>query len=586
MKLLPKITILILVVLIGLLSIFSYIIISDEKKTFNTFLQKEGDLLTKTISASSIETILVDDYPLLESILSNISKTYKSISYIKIIKDKKIISQINNSLVESSDILTFKANIEIDSDVIALIELGLSTNEYDEIIKKKIKQFLLLISIISLLLFLLLLYVIEKYLLVHIDELESHMKLIGTEHYDEVIKINTSDEFEGLANSINNMTKRINESYTNLKQLTITLEKQKQDLEEANKYKNDFLANMSHELKTPLNSINVISSIMMKNKNKSLDEKQIKNLQIINHCGNDLLYLINDVLDISKLEAGELKLDFSQENLYDIMCQVKEMFEPQVNEKNLNFIFECDKNIGDIYSDKHRIKQIIKNLLSNSLKFTKKGSIRFIVKDSKENFVVLIEDNGIGIEENKLKHIFDRFKQADGSTTRKFGGTGLGLAICKELLILLEGEINVSSELNQGTIFSVIIPKNKDKVKNEQRNEENLINSIPERKKILLLNNDPVSFLSLAVELKKKFDLKQVSQISELTSESKKSNYEFIIIDISNEDIVKIRNIINDINKKIVFIYKDRISEDLIKEAYLTYEKPINKSAFLLELIK
>jgi signal transduction histidine kinase len=240
------------------------------------------------------------------------------------------------------------------------------------------------------------------------------------------------------------------------------LEDQKTELIQANKSKDDFLANMSHELKTPLNSINVISDVMMRNRANNLDEKQVKNLEIINKCGKDLLFLINDVLDISKLEAGQIILNNGTIDIKELIRSIYDMFYPQTKVKDIDFVLKIDESLNNIYSDEDRIKQIVKNLLSNALKFTQEGKISLIVKDENENIRILVKDEGIGIPEDKLEHIFDRFKQVDGSTTRKYGGTGLGLAICKELAQLLKGNITVKSELDKGSTFEVVISKNED----------------------------------------------------------------------------------------------------------------------------
>lgn len=167
----------------------------------------------------------------------------------------------------------------------------------------------------------------------------------------------------------------------------------------------------------------------------------------------------------------------------------------------LHRLIICDENLGYIHSDKLRIKQIIKNLLSNALKFTMEGKITFEVKVDDNNFIIKIKDTGIGIEKDKITNIFDRFKQADSSTTRKFGGTGLGLSICKELTSLLGGEILVESELNIGSTFTVLIPTNKDKINTKAIELESKDTKIKEN--ILVLNTDTLSFLHITIELKK-----------------------------------------------------------------------------------
>lgn len=606
MKLLTKITLFVLSTLILLLSIFSYIVIKDEKETLSSLLTQQGELLAKTVSAASVEIMLVDDYPVLDSYLLNISTNYKSIDFIEIIKEEKVVSSVKNpDSNESNKVLEiFSSNITIDGDILGTVKLGLTTAENDKIINKRIEQFLISTLVISVLLFIMLLYIIKHYLLTYIEKLKVHTKLIGEGKYHKTLDINTKDEFEELSHSINTMTKNIDESHSNLKRLNLIQEKQKIELIEANKAKDDFLANMSHELKTPLNSINVISSVMMKNKDSSLSDKQVQNLSIINHCGNDLLFLINDVLDLSKLEAGEITLDNTTFNLNELMLDIKNMIKPQAKDKNIQFVFEYEKNIQFIYSDKQRIKQIVKNLLSNSLKFVKEGTIELIIKDLDDRFSITVKDNGIGIEKKKLENIFDRFKQADTSTTRKYGGTGLGLAICKELSTLLNGSIDVQSEINIGTTFTLTLPKNSNKVdKTPQKTieVENDLNSMIDniklsekldtnreskeeaKEKIILLNNDPLSFMALVIELKKSYEIIQVSSIEALQEKIKTNTYSLIIIDINKLSQNDLDNSLNEMKNKLILVSSedDNIQENIKNISILEIRKPLIKEEFI-----
>ena len=239
----------------------------------------------------------------------------------------------------------------------------------------------------------------------------------------------------------------------------LLLKKQTLELININKAKDDFLANMSHELKTTLNSINVISSVMNRNKDNNLSKKQLKNLEIINKCGNELLFLVNDILDLSKLEAKEISLNYEEIDIHNFITKTYEIMLPQAKQKHLNFILDIDPNITTIISDEKRINQIIKNFLSNSLKFTEKGTISLKVKDLNENIIIKVSDEGIGIAKEKITYIFDRFKQADSSISKNYGGTGLGLPISRELASLLKGKITIKSEENIGTSFELILPK-------------------------------------------------------------------------------------------------------------------------------
>ncbi len=359
-----------------------------------------------------------------------------------------------------------------------------------------------------------------------------------------------------------------------IKQKNLLLEKQKEELIEANKSKDDFLANMSHELKTPLNSINVISSVMMKNKKGKLDSEQVKNLQIINGCGNDLLYLINDVLDLSKLEAGEIELNYENIDFEQTMNSIKEMFLPQIKEKSLILEYAFDERVKNIYSDAQRIKQIVKNLLSNALKFTQKGVIRLRVKKSEESVQIIVQDEGIGISKEKIEHIFDRFKQADGSTTRQYGGTGLGLAICKELVSLLKGEISVKSKEGEGTTFTINIPMNLDKVVDKV--EE--FYALPKGKEMIFFNSDPVFFFSFIMVLKKEYEVIQTDKYEEFLMHIKTKNDAYIIMDVSDEINYELcLEILPVIKQQLILISNKEITDLLLKEkSLLIFDKPLD----------
>jgi len=428
---------------------------------------------------------------------------------------------------------------------------------------------------------------------------------IGEEKQIEIPYQEKSDEIGILSKSMQQMQYDLKTRSDRLKTLALELNKQKNELIEANKYKDDFLANMSHELKTPLNSINVISSVMMKNKKGKLEDDQVKNLSIINKCGNDLLYLINDVLDISKLEAGEVSLNLKTINIKELLIEIKDMFEPQTKNKGLNFVFDFPLSNEYIVSDDNRIKQIIKNLLSNSLKFVEEGSIKLIVKDLDKNIQIIVNDDGIGIPKEKLEHIFDRFKQVDGSTTRKFGGTGLGLAICKELAVLLNGDIIVESIENVSTTFTLTIPKNESDINLNSVKEiakvseplavkeettDSFIDSSNDKKEknvleeILILNNDPISFMSIVTELKKTYKITQVNSFDKLEEKIKEVDFKNTIIDISNTNIND--DDISSLKSSNTIIITNNLDVELSnKEEYLAIlNKPIEKEKLLQKI--
>jgi signal transduction histidine kinase/DNA-binding response OmpR family regulator/CHASE3 domain sensor protein len=264
---------------------------------------------------------------------------------------------------------------------------------------------------------------------------------------------------------------QLEEKNINLEKSQVDLYKKAKDLELSGQYKSEFLANMSHELRTPLNSIILLSDMLQDDIFGHLDDEEIKKVSIIHSSGNELLRLINDVLDLSKIEAGKMDIIADSFESSTFNEEVETQFEHQAEKKNLEFT-TSDSYKGIIYSDRDRLAQIVRNLISNALKFTKQGTISLDIQSVKNNSIkISVSDTGIGISDDKLRSIFEAFQQADGSTSRIYGGTGLGLSISKELVHMLGGEISVKSSINEGSTFSLIIP-NMDKDTNQDK--ENL----------------------------------------------------------------------------------------------------------------
>jgi signal transduction histidine kinase/DNA-binding response OmpR family regulator len=238
------------------------------------------------------------------------------------------------------------------------------------------------------------------------------------------------------------------------------LDRRAEELEMSNKYKSEFLANMSHELRTPLNSIIMLSKMLSKNDKESLSEKDVKKSQIIYKSGQELLRLINDILDLSKVEAGKMAVNATKFTTHELLEDMHDMFHDMAEEKKLKFQV-VDTMKTEFFTDRDRLVQVIRNFLSNALKFTKKGGITIKASaDTKKNNHVRLSviDTGIGILPEKQQVIFEAFKQADGTTSREFGGTGLGLSIARELTKLLQGTIELESKYGKGSTFSLVIP--------------------------------------------------------------------------------------------------------------------------------
>ena len=239
------------------------------------------------------------------------------------------------------------------------------------------------------------------------------------------------------------------------------LEARAEELQRASRYKSEFLANMSHELRTPLNSSLILSKLLSDNSGGNLTPEQVTFAQTIYSAGNDLLTLINDILDISKVEAGKLELTPEAVPFEELLSSMKMLFGAQAQQKKLVFDVKLAPDAPPSFvSDRQRLEQILKNLLSNAIKFTDAGTVALHVStDGAGNVRFQVQDTGIGIAEDQQHKIFDAFHQADGTTSRRYGGTGLGLSISRDLAALLGGSIELASTPGQGSTFTLVLPQ-------------------------------------------------------------------------------------------------------------------------------
>lgn len=249
-----------------------------------------------------------------------------------------------------------------------------------------------------------------------------------------------------------------------LEKVKIALEEKAQQVLISSQYKSEFLANMSHELRTPLNSMLILAHILSENKEKNLTEAQVEYAQTIYSSGNDLLRLINEVLDLSKVESGKMELFSCDVRFDDVRAFLERQFVPVANQKGIQFAILIKEGLGEsIHTDEQRLQQILRNLLSNAFKFTEMGSVImtfYQTEDAQAKPMLAIEvrDTGIGIAREKQALIFEAFRQADGTTSRKYGGTGLGLSISREIAHLLGGYLHVESEEGVGSAFTLVLP--------------------------------------------------------------------------------------------------------------------------------
>ncbi|MBI3650509.1 MAG: HAMP domain-containing protein [Acidobacteria bacterium] len=288
----------------------------------------------------------------------------------------------------------------------------------------------------------------------------------------EILK-KTNEELEDKARLLEEQKIEVEQKNQEVELAKSALEEKAEQLALTSKYKSEFLSNMSHELRTPLNSLLILAQQLAENPQGNLEEKQREYARTIQNAGQDLLALINDILDLSKIESGTVTLDLRDLSFSEIEDQMERVFRHQFERKGLRYIIERDTYLPKtMFTDSKRLQQILKNLLANALKFTERGQVRLRVEpvtggwnpdnrslnDAPEVLAFAVSDTGIGIPAAKQKIIFESFQQAESGTSRKYGGTGLGLTISRELAQLLGGELVVQSEVDQGSTFTLFIP--------------------------------------------------------------------------------------------------------------------------------
>ncbi len=371
----------------------------------------------------------------------------------------------------------------------------------------------------------------------------------------------------------------------NLKAKTKELKAKFDQLEEAYKYKSDFLANMSHELRTPLNSMLILASLLKENKEGNLTDEQLQFIEVIHNSGSNLLELINDILDLSKIEAGKLEVELEETDVFKVLTGINDLFQPVANENGLEFnILQKNEIPQFIVSDELRLGQILKNLVSNSMKFTPSGGkVSLIVDFVNNKLSFTVSDTGVGIPKEKQQTIFGAFNQADGSTSRKYGGTGLGLSITANLVELLEGEISLQSEVDKGSEFKVVF--------NVQNSNQNDLKNLPEFKKfkklgspssmdevsskkevepaskivstdsisicgkILLVDGDISNVFNLSAQLPN-IEIDEASSFDELQTKSL-DDYKIIVINketMNKDEVVRIQGFIKELGSEIILV--------------------------------
>ncbi len=293
----------------------------------------------------------------------------------------------------------------------------------------------------------------------------------------------SNSELEEKAEQLREQNRDIEVKNTEIEEARQVLEERAEQLAVSMRYKSEFLANMSHELRTPLNSLLILAKLLADNAEGNLSPKQVEFAETIHGAGSDLLQLINDILDLSKVEAGKMDVSPTRIALVQLVDYVEATFRPLTAEKGLDFSVRVSPELpATLHTDEQRLLQVLRNLLSNAVKFTDSGAVELVIRPAGAEVPVAIReqllehgalrdpdaamiafsvtDTGIGIASSKMRVIFEAFKQADGTTSRKYGGTGLGLSISREIARLLGGEIHAASEPGRGSTFTLYLPHN------------------------------------------------------------------------------------------------------------------------------
>ena len=337
------------------------------------------------------------------------------------------------------------------------------------------------------------------------------------------------------------------------------LDEKNQLVIEASRLKTEFVSNMSHELRTPLNAILGLTRLLQGGTAGGVNHKQVEYLNIIERNGENLLLLIGDILDLSKIESGVVDLKLSEIELGTFIADIADSARPLAAEKGLTISLDIEEG-AFVRADEEKLRQVLSNLLSNAIKFTETGGIRISARRKKdfreESVVISVIDSGIGIPQEALSYVFDPFRQVDGSLTRKYGGTGLGLHICKKLVETLEGQIEVASEPGKGSTFSVALPVDMERLRGreqdwQQRIKDALFPIVEEAsaevlrdeegrarngatKEILVVDDDPIIARELKIILEKRgYGLRFAFNAEEGFQEMEKSLPDLLVLDLN-----------------------------------------------------
>lgn len=483
----------------------SYLTIQRQRETNETEIQQSVLSRLDVLEAASIDALFLSDVDVLDGIGDRMedSEDVNAVIFfdatgrvIAVSGDHPLESFVGTlnissegldlldretvSFVQSNESVSAGLSLKAGRRSIGAVLIEVSTQQFNQSLQVAQQQSIL-VGIAALALGILVAFIISRILAKPLQDLVVATERIASGNMDEKISLEATnrevgelitsldfmrselrDLYGGLEQQVQARTEQLAESNASLVQSNQLLSIAQKEAEDSNRLKSEFLATMSHELRTPLNAIIGFCGLMVMGVYGKIDDAVLEKVKTIEESAKHLLALINDILDISKIEAGRMKLVSEPVEIYDFTESLVKRITVLADDKEIAFKHTLDTNMPDkIMTDDERLTQIATNLLSNAVKFTSEGEVRLQIKlDETDNdkWQMIVEDTGIGMPPESLEYIFDEFRQVDGSYTRAFGGTGLGLAITRKLVEAMSGQIDVVSKLEEGSKFTVTLP--------------------------------------------------------------------------------------------------------------------------------